>query len=101
MQAELHGTHPARVASTPFTESDWERVGGTLRALRELRGYRPEEFANHLGISRSYLVNIEAGRKKLTNVMLARAAETLKVPQIAIMRPTDAPSITATAGGTA
>ncbi|UXE05013.1 Cro protein [Gordonia phage Lton] len=64
-----------------------ERVGVTLRTLRELRGYKPDEFANAIGISRPYLANIEAGRKNLTNVLLARAAKALDVPQIAIRRP--------------
>lgn len=72
--------------SSPFKEDDWERVGQTLRALRELRGFKPDQFANELQISRPYLANIEAGRKKLTNILLARAAAALAVPQIAIMR---------------
>lgn len=75
-----------RVGSSPFVESDWERVGETLRTLRELRGFKPDEFASAIGISRPYLANIEAGRKKLTNILLARAADQLKVEQIAIMR---------------
>lgn len=67
-------------------ESDWERVGETLRTLRELRGFKPDEFASAIGISRPYLANIEAGRKKLTNILLAKAANELRVEQIAIMR---------------
>ena len=66
---------------------DWVRVGATVKSLRELRGFRPDGFAGAVGISRPYLANIEAGRKKLTNILLARMAETLAVPQIAIMRP--------------
>lgn len=75
-----------RQGSTPFVESDWERVGETLRTLRELRGFKPDEFASAIGISRPYLANIEAGRKKLTNILLAKAANELRVEQIAIMR---------------
>lgn len=66
---------------------EWVRVGATLRTIRELRGYKPDPFASTIGISRPYLANIEAGRKKLTNVLLARAAVALDVQQIAIMRP--------------
>lgn len=58
-----------------------------MRSLRELRGFKPGGFAGTIGISRPYLANIEAGRKKLTNVLLARMADALAVPQIAIMRP--------------
>lgn len=66
---------------------EWVRVGATLRTIREIRGYKPDGFASGIGISRPYLANIEAGRKKLTDVILARAAEALKVEQIAIMLP--------------
>ncbi|WP_255801126.1 helix-turn-helix domain-containing protein [Mycobacteroides abscessus] len=68
---------------------EWVRIGATLRMARELRGYKPDPFASAIGISRPYLANIEAGRKKLTNVILARAARALDVEQIAIMRPTE------------
>lgn len=76
-------------ASTPFEEADWKRVGETLRNFRETRGFTPDEFASGIGISRPYLANIEAGRKKLTNILLAKSAEKLKIPQLAIMRAVD------------
>lgn len=66
---------------------EWVRVGATLRTIRELRGYTPDRFASSIDISRPYLANIEAGRKKLTDIILARAAEALNVAQIAIMLP--------------
>lgn len=72
---------------TGTLDPEWVRVGATLRTIRELRGYKPDPFASAIGISRPYLANIEAGRKKLTNVLLARAAAQLQVEQIAIMCP--------------
>lgn len=68
---------------------EWVRIGATLRTFRELRGEKPDPFASAIGISRPYLANIEAGRKKLTNVILARAAARLQVEQVAIMLPVD------------
>ncbi|OBK09051.1 helix-turn-helix domain-containing protein [Mycolicibacterium conceptionense] len=68
-------------------DPEWARIGATLRTLRELRGYKPDPFASQIGISRPYLANIEAGRKRLSNILLARAAAALNVEQIAIMRP--------------
>lgn len=68
---------------------EWVRTGATLRTLREMRGFKPDPFASAIGISRPYLANIEAGRKKLTTVLLARAATQLQVEQIAIMLPTE------------
>ncbi|OZF40782.1 hypothetical protein CH296_00560 [Rhodococcus sp. 14-2496-1d] len=87
MTTELKPRRGKVEATTPFEECDWERVGLTLRYLRETRGYKPDEFASAIGISRPYLANIEAGRKKLTNVLLAKAAKALEIEQLAIMRP--------------
>lgn len=70
-------------------DPEWARIGATLRTIRELRGFKPDPFASEIGISRPYLANIEAGRKKLTDVLLARAAKALAVEQIAIMRPAE------------
>lgn len=73
--------------NTPQTlDPERVRIGETLRTLRETRGFRPDEFANELGISRPYLANIEAGRKPLTEVLLARAAKALGVRPLAIVR---------------
>lgn len=69
------------------TREEMERIGATLRGFREMRGFTPDEFANQLRISRPYLANIEAGRKRLTPVLLSRASTALKIRQIAIMRP--------------
>lgn len=77
-----------RREETGTLNPEWVRIGTTLRTLRELRGEKPDPFASAIGISRPYLANIEAGRKKLTNVILARAAARLQVEQIAIMHPT-------------
>lgn len=66
---------------------EWIRTGATIREFREMRGLKPDEMANALTISRSYLANIEAGRKKLQPELAARVAEVLAVRQIAILRP--------------
>lgn len=72
----------------PLTHSDEDvRVGATLKAFRELRGIKLGEFANKLRISYAYLSNIEAGRKRLTPVLAAKAAHLLDVRQIALVRP--------------
>lgn len=64
-----------------------ERVGATIRQYREMRGWKPDPFANEVGISRPYLLNIEAGRKPLTEQLLLRFAQALKVQPIAILHP--------------
>lgn len=62
-----------------------ERVGATIRQMREIRGFKPDELATKVGISRPYLVNIEAGRKPLTQVLLARIASALNVTHASIV----------------
>jgi transcriptional regulator with XRE-family HTH domain len=74
------------------TTSEDRRVGATLRNFRQMRGFKPDQFASEIGISRPYLANIEAGRRPLSDVLLARAAEVLRVEQIAIMIPAALPS---------
>lgn len=64
-----------------------QRVGATLRMARTRRGFDLQTFASKLDISYSYLSNIEAGRKPLTDILLARAADLLEVEQIAIKIP--------------
>lgn len=66
---------------------DWERVGETLRTIRDLRGVNATQLAAALGISRTYLSNIENGRKPLTQSLLLKATEFLVVTQLAILRP--------------
>jgi transcriptional regulator with XRE-family HTH domain len=62
------------------------RIGETLRVIREMRGYKQDELATELGISRPYYANIEAGRKPLTEQLLLRASCALAVRPIAIIR---------------
>lgn len=61
------------------------RVGATIREFREMRGLSPDQCATAVGISRVYLVNIEAGRKPLTRILLARLAEQLNVRHAALV----------------
>lgn len=69
------------------------RVGSTIREFRELRGLKPDEMANRLCISRSYLANIEAGRKRLQPELAAKVAALLMVRQISILRPDEFPIV--------
>lgn len=71
---------------TDFDQAERDRVGATIREFREARGFKPDQFANSIGISRPYLSNIEGGRKPLTKVLLARIALALNVRQIALVR---------------
>lgn len=63
------------------------RVGATCRAFREGAGLKLGQAASALDISYAYLSNIEAGRRALTKVLLARMAVLYDVKPIAIVRP--------------
>lgn len=63
------------------------RVGATCKGFREKSGLKLGQAASLLDISYAYLSNIEAGRKPLTEVLLARMAALYRVDPIMIARP--------------
>ena len=73
-------------------DTEWLRVGATVREMRQMRGLKPDELANAIPMSRSYLANIEAGRKRLQPIHAARIAQILDVRQISILRPEEFPA---------
>ena len=76
---------------SPHTLSEFDpeliRVGATVKQMREMRGMTQDQLANAALLSRSYLANIEAGRKKPSMKAIARLADALHVPQISIIGP--------------
>lgn len=76
----------SRVVETAL-DPERVRVGATCAAFRQKAGLKVGQSATALGISYAYLSNIEAGRKPLTEVLLARMAELYRVEQAAIVRP--------------
>lgn len=81
---EISRLRPKYNATSPNPASAQDRllIGAALRTFRNLRGFTPAEMAEQLGISRSYLANIEAGRKALPLNLATVAAEKLNVPPI-------------------
>jgi transcriptional regulator with XRE-family HTH domain len=67
-------------------DPETERVGHTLRTIRERYGYTQEAFGTELGISRSYISLIESGHKRLPDRLLSRCAAVLEVTPLAIKR---------------
>ena len=63
------------------------RLGATIRALREARGMTQERLSRDSMLSRAFVANVEAGRKKPSMKAIARIAEALVVPQISLIRP--------------
>lgn len=57
-----------------------------LTALREHAGYKKSKFASLVGISPSYLTEMEKGDKPGSAEVIKKMAEALCVPTAAIMR---------------
>ena len=77
--------------TTPGFDPDDIRVGATIREMRIMRGMTQDEFSREATLSRPYLANIEAGRKRPSMRAVARIAAALRVPQVAILPPVEAP----------
>jgi transcriptional regulator with XRE-family HTH domain len=63
------------------------RVGETVRALREARGLRVGDLARALGVSHSYISQIESGAKPLPARRVRDFADALGVRPGALVRP--------------
>lgn len=58
---------------------DKERIGRQLKELRIARGWRQVEVADKVGLSRSAISNIEAGKRALTLSTLKKFCEVFKI----------------------
>jgi len=75
------------MSSSQSLDPERVRQGATCKAFREKAGLKLGLAATAVPISYAYLSNIEAGRKPLTPVLLAKLAALYGVPQAAIARP--------------
>ena len=55
-------------------------LGQNVARLRKDAGYSQEAFADHAGIHRTYVSDIERGARNPTILIVARLAEALNVP---------------------
>jgi transcriptional regulator with XRE-family HTH domain len=60
-------------------------VGRNLRAYRKARGLSQEEFAEVLGVHRTYMGGIERGERNLTLKSLERIAAKLDLEPLALL----------------
>lgn len=72
---------------TPTVSELTSELIRTIKAFREARGMNQEQLSHASYLSRAYVANIEAGRKKASMKAVARIAAALHVPQIAIIAP--------------
>lgn len=73
--------------TTAHLDPEAVRVGATIREMRTMRGMTQDQLANSSMLSRAYIANVEAGRKKASSKAVCRIAGALAVPQISLIRP--------------
>ena len=61
------------------------RLGQNVRRLREAKGWSQEDFADRAGIHRTYVSDIERGRRNPTITVVERLAEPLGVSPGSLM----------------
>jgi transcriptional regulator with XRE-family HTH domain len=61
-------------------------LGRNLRTYREARGLSQEDFAQVLGVHRTYMGGIERGERNLTLRSTERIATTLGIDPIQLLR---------------
>ncbi|HMR22572.1 MAG TPA: helix-turn-helix transcriptional regulator [Micropruina sp.] len=71
--------------TAPELPAEDVRVGATIREMRQMRGMTQDDLSRAATMSRSYVANIEAGRKRPSAIAVARIAAALHVPQISII----------------
>lgn len=62
-------------------------LGRNLRTYREARGLSQEDFAQVLGVHRTYMGGVERGERNLTLKSVERIAATLQVDPLDLLRP--------------
>jgi len=63
------------------------KIGGNIRKLRKQRGYSQEEFADIACFSRSYVTEIETGKRNISVLNLIKIVEALNVAPNEIIGP--------------
>jgi transcriptional regulator with XRE-family HTH domain len=56
-----------------------KRLGNNIRKIRLKKGISQGDICRKLGVDRSYISNIEAGKKNLTLATIERVADALSV----------------------
>jgi transcriptional regulator with XRE-family HTH domain len=59
--------------------------GAAVRRLRSQRGWSQEEFADRVGVHRTYMGGVERGERNLSLMNIGRIAQALQVTLSALM----------------
>lgn len=78
----------SNAAASAFVEGELQRiVGENLRAYRKARDLSQEDFADVLGVHRTYMGGIERGERNLTLQSVEKIAGKLDLEPLALLTP--------------
>jgi transcriptional regulator with XRE-family HTH domain len=63
--------------------------GNAVRKLRRDRGWSQEDFADRVGVHRTYMGGVERGERNVSLVNIGRISESLELPLAALMAEVD------------
>ncbi|WP_043279218.1 helix-turn-helix transcriptional regulator [Burkholderia sp. A1] len=63
------------------------QFGITIRSLRETRAWSQEQLAEHAGLNRSYVGEVERGEVIASLVTVEKLAKAFEVPVASLLRP--------------
>jgi transcriptional regulator with XRE-family HTH domain len=70
-----------------MTDIDVKQLfGDRVRLLRKKRGWSQEEFAQHVGLDRSYMGGVERGERNISLENICLIATALSVPPAELFR---------------
>lgn len=76
----------SKQAASAFVEGELQRtVGENLRAYRKARDLSQEDFADVLGVHRTYMGGIERGERNLTLKSVEKIAEQLDLDPLVLL----------------
>lgn len=70
-------------------EQAWAQLGERLRGAREYLGLSQEDVAEHMGLSRPAISNVESGKRKVSTFELTRFAQLYRRPYEYFLGETD------------
>lgn len=79
-------TSTKRNSRQPREKEYLKSLGLNIRKWREKKGYTQEEFAPIVGFSRSYITELETGKRNISFLNLLKIIETLEVEDISIRK---------------
>lgn len=70
----------------PQEEEHLKLLGQNIRKWRERKGYTQEEFAPIVGMTRSYITEVETGKRNISFLNLIKIIDALEIDDLAVRK---------------